>query len=122
MKRRILLLALGAWSFGIFAAETGERTYADPACSERDADPEKCVIVDVPPTRAGVGEAAKPADLPKPEPEVVTDKALTPKGAPDPKKPAPVPTGDRALTAKPTPAPDAAPSPGKGFTPLPAKK
>lgn len=68
MRRRILLLALGAWSFAIFAAETGERTYADP------------------------------------------------------KKPTPVPTGDRALTEKPTPAPDAAPSPGKGFTPLPAKK
>jgi len=70
MRRWILLLALGAWSFAIFAVETGERTYADP------------------------------------------------------KKPTPVPTGDRALTAKPTPppAPDAAPSPGKGFTPAPAKK
>ena len=62
MKIRVLLLFLvtGIWSAAGGAADSGERTYADPACSARDANPEKCFVKDGAPRRAGNETATAP--------------------------------------------------------------
>ena len=53
MMTRTLAIALAAMapSLSAHAADTGARTYGDPACSERTANPENCVVQDGPPRR-----------------------------------------------------------------------
>ncbi len=76
MQTRIfmLALALSAATLQTQAADGG-RTYANPACSARDANPEDCVIQDGPPRRppipalrrahgSGAGGAAPPTTPP----------------------------------------------------------
>jgi hypothetical protein len=43
------------WSALAWAADSTERTYADPACSARDANPERCVLKDGNPHRVVAG-------------------------------------------------------------------
>jgi hypothetical protein len=50
-------LVLAATMLPAHAAETGERTYGDPACSDRNADPEKCVLQVGPPPQARAAAA-----------------------------------------------------------------
>jgi hypothetical protein len=51
----LLLVSTTVWSAFAPAADTSERTYADPACSARDVKPERCVLQDGPPKRVVVG-------------------------------------------------------------------
>jgi hypothetical protein len=51
----LVLVITMLWSAFAPAADTSERTYADPACSARDAKPERCVLQDGPPKRVVVG-------------------------------------------------------------------
>jgi len=51
----LVLVITTVWSAFASAADTSERTYADPACSARDAKPERCVLQDGPPKRVVVG-------------------------------------------------------------------
>jgi hypothetical protein len=44
----VLVLMSIVWCAPAFGANPGERTYADPACSARDIDPQKCIIQDGP--------------------------------------------------------------------------
>ena len=46
-------LLFAAGSVCAYAADSGDRTYADPACSARDVNPERCVINDGAPVRLG---------------------------------------------------------------------
>ncbi|HEY0336582.1 MAG TPA: hypothetical protein VGC70_04520 [Burkholderiales bacterium] len=56
MRAQVLLVVVTTtWCALASAADTNERTYADPACSERDAKPEKCVLQDGPPRRVVAG-------------------------------------------------------------------
>ena len=57
MRDHVLLAAVATmvWCASASAADTSERTYADPACSARDAKPERCVIQDGPPRRVVAG-------------------------------------------------------------------
>jgi hypothetical protein len=50
-----VLVVTTVWSAFASAADTSERTYADPACSARDAKPERCVLQDGPPKRVVAG-------------------------------------------------------------------
>jgi hypothetical protein len=50
------LLAVAASS--TYAADSGSRTYADPSCSDRNANSENCVVQDGPPRRSAFGEPA----------------------------------------------------------------
>ncbi|MGZ8266344.1 MAG: hypothetical protein ACXWUU_02690 [Burkholderiales bacterium] len=58
-----LLLSLPAAT--AIAADPGARTYADPECSSRTADPAKCVILDGP--RPG-GSTTETTTTPEPTP------------------------------------------------------
>jgi len=65
-----------------YAADSSARTYADPACSARDANPEKCVINDGPAVRTGterrdIGPIA-PGPSPGPVPPVTNVPRPTP--------------------------------------------
>jgi hypothetical protein len=53
-------------SLGAYAAESTDRTYADPACSARDANPERCVINDGAPVRLGVEKERVTVPTPSP--------------------------------------------------------
>jgi hypothetical protein len=57
MRAHVLLAAVATmvWCASASAADKSERTYADPACSARDAKPERCVIHDGPPRRVVAG-------------------------------------------------------------------
>jgi hypothetical protein len=56
MRAQVLLVVVTTtWCVLASAADTNERTYANPACSERDAKPEKCVLQDGPPRRVVAG-------------------------------------------------------------------
>ena len=56
MRAQVLLVVVMTTGCALAsAADTTERTYADPACSERDAKPEKCVLQDGPPRRVVAG-------------------------------------------------------------------
>lgn len=48
----LLFCVMSVWSVTAGSAETGGRTYGDPACSARNADPEKCILQDGPPRPA----------------------------------------------------------------------
>jgi hypothetical protein len=61
----VLCAALAAPAF---AAEDTSRTYAKPACSERNANPENCVIQDGPPRRMAFPTAEPPQPKPAPKP------------------------------------------------------
>lgn len=50
------------------AAESGSRTYPDPACSERTAKPENCVIQDGPTRQGTVGAKSVTPATPGPGP------------------------------------------------------
>jgi hypothetical protein len=51
----LVLVVTTVWCASASAADTSERTYADPACSARDAKPERCVLQDGPPRRVVAG-------------------------------------------------------------------
>ena len=49
------LIVTSAWTALACAADSTERTYADPACSARDVSPERCVLQNGNPRRIVVG-------------------------------------------------------------------
>lgn len=58
----VAFLNLGMLALPASAAEATARTHPDPICSERDVNPERCVINDGPPTR--LGTAGEPVTTP----------------------------------------------------------
>jgi hypothetical protein len=69
MKEKIVFLALVA-AFGsvAIAAEDTSRTYANPGCSERNANPNDCLIQDGPPRRTAFPPPEPPQAKPGPKP------------------------------------------------------
>ena len=65
------------------AADSTQRTYADPACSERNADPEKCVLATGPARSVNADDRAPPGSTP-PKPSAPASGAITPGGTPGP--------------------------------------
>jgi hypothetical protein len=69
MKRSLLLVSLLVPLATAYAADHTERTYADPTCSSRTADPNDCVVPDGSPRVAIVpgkqlpGESSQPAPV-----------------------------------------------------------
>jgi hypothetical protein len=57
----VLVVITNVWTALACAADSSERTYADPACSERDARPERCVLQDGNPRRIVVGAQNAPS-------------------------------------------------------------
>jgi hypothetical protein len=78
-----LLLSLAAAT--AIAADSGARTYADPECSSRTADPEKCVILDGPRKGGSTTETKTPTPEPPPAPPASGSSFTQPsKSAPQP--------------------------------------
>ncbi|MNC87354.1 hypothetical protein D3C83_30730 [compost metagenome] len=68
MILNLLVIWLGAFAGMAVAAETGAPALPDPAyCSQRDADPEKCVIQNGPPPAPIVRKPATPPTPPAPQ-------------------------------------------------------
>jgi hypothetical protein len=63
------------------AADSTQRTYADPACSERNADPDKCVLATGPARSVNADDRAPPNVTPT-KPDAPASGAMTPGGTP----------------------------------------
>ncbi|MGZ5163634.1 MAG: hypothetical protein ACXWIT_24345 [Burkholderiales bacterium] len=57
----VLVVVTNVWTALACAAESTERTYADPACSARDVSPERCVLQDGNARRIVVGAQNAPS-------------------------------------------------------------
>jgi hypothetical protein len=57
----VFVVITNVWTALACAADSSERTYADPACSARDASPERCVLQDGNPRRIVVGAQNAPS-------------------------------------------------------------
>jgi hypothetical protein len=57
----VLVAVTNVWTALACAAESSERTYADPACSARDVSPERCVLHDGNARRIVVGAQNAPS-------------------------------------------------------------
>jgi hypothetical protein len=75
----LLLIAAAA----VNAADSGSRTYADPSCSDRNANPENCVVQDGG-SRRGSSVAPVPGTEFKPPPTSATPSASAGAGVPAP--------------------------------------
>ena len=73
---RTLTLAAGLLSTllgsAAFAADDSSRTYGNPSCSARSANPNDCVIQDGPPRRGAFGPNTPPVDNNQGRPPVAT--------------------------------------------------
>ena len=81
MRTLILALAMSAMGFAVHAADSGGRTYANPACSDREANPENCVILDgsprKPPIPGAKGGAQQGGGASTPTTPVPSGSSLT---------------------------------------------
>ena len=60
--RLMFMIVTVFWAAAAGAADSTERTYADPACSARDVNPERCVLQDGP--RRNAVATQNPAAVP----------------------------------------------------------
>lgn len=77
MRHRIIFAALVATlGSAAFAAEDTSRTYGNASCTDRNANPDNCVIQDGPPRRQAFGDQSPPVQKPNVPPKA----APTPSG------------------------------------------
>ena len=94
MKSIFILTLLFAMP-AAYAADTSERTYADPACSSRTANPDDCILSNGAPRLAIVPERKTGEEPPTPTP--LNGGAFNP--SKDKPAPQPTPQAGTSLTA-----------------------